>query len=61
MLQHAIIWSILYPVTLLGFMTFKVCQICWFLFNSPVDIWNMIGDSIKESEKQQDGTDNQRM
>lgn len=64
MVQQAIIWSILYPITLLGFVCVTLWRIFWFLFNSPVDIWTMIGEAVNEQEeveKQQNDTDNQRL
>jgi hypothetical protein len=64
MIQQAILWGVLYPITLIGFALHTALQIIWFLFNSPVDIWHMIGESLNEmkpKEKQRDGTDNQRL
>lgn len=64
MIQQAIIWGILYPITFLGFVCVTLWQVFWFLFNSPVDVWNMVGETLKENEdveKQQNGSDNQRL
>lgn len=63
MIQQAIVWSILYPITLIGYLCMSLARVAWFLFNSPVDVWHMIGESIQEerTEKQQDATDDQRM
>ena len=63
MIPQAILWCILYPITLLGYFCVTIWQTFWFLFNSPVDIWVMIGETIREedTEKQQNDTDNQRL
>lgn len=63
MITQTIVWCILYPITLLGYVCVTIWQIFWFLFNSPVDIWTMIGNTIREeeAEKSQNDTDNQRL
>jgi hypothetical protein len=50
LLTKVIAWSLLYPIALCGFAMSIVFTIVSFLFNSPVDIWIMISNTIDENE-----------
>jgi hypothetical protein len=43
------IWLLLYPLTVTGFFILSLFEWIHFLFNSPVDVWNVITKSIKEA------------
>ncbi len=45
-------WIVMYPLVLIGFAAVNVLNTLSFLFNSPVDIWNIISDSIDEAAEQ---------
>ena len=42
MFAKTIAWCVVYPTTVLMFAVTSLVQILWFLFNSPVDVWNML-------------------
>ena len=45
-----LIWSLLYPVVLLGFAVRIVFLVFTFLFHSPVDIWILISKSLESTQ-----------
>jgi hypothetical protein len=48
-LVKALAWLIVYPLVILGFGISIAVSCLWFLFNSPVDIWNVLSDGIEEA------------
>lgn len=46
------IWAVMYPVTLALFAWTTIVSLLDFLFNSPVDIWNIITESVNEATKE---------
>jgi hypothetical protein len=44
------IWTLLYPLVLLGFAARIVFMIISFLFHSPVDIWILISSSLESTQ-----------
>jgi len=52
LLVQTSIWIVLYPLVVLGFALKIILQSVWFLFNSPVDIWQIIGDALEDLKKE---------
>lgn len=53
LLTKAILWSILYPALVLVYATHTLFMWIKFLFNSPVDVWVMISESLEKEFNQQ--------
>jgi hypothetical protein len=45
------IWLIMYPFGLIGYIIMSVIEMFQFLFNSPVDIWNIISEAVDGEEE----------
>jgi len=48
-LVKALAWLVVYPLVVLGFGLSVAFACFWFLFNSPVDIWNVLSDGIEKA------------
>jgi hypothetical protein len=48
-LVKSALWVIVYPTVLFGYAFMSLLSWVSFLFHSPVDIWNMIGDAIERA------------
>lgn len=42
------VWLVAYPIMFVGFMGVTALEIVTFLFNSPVDVWNIISTSFEQ-------------
>lgn len=49
MLVKSLLWIILFPITVVGFFIMTLIECLSFLFNSPVDVWELISKSIDEA------------
>lgn len=47
-----LIWCVMFPMMVFAFALTTVFQWLQFLFNSPVDVWNIIDESIDQTQKQ---------
>lgn len=46
------IWLVMYPVGLVGYIIMSIIEMAQFLFNSPVDIWNIISNAVDGEEEE---------
>lgn len=46
------IWLVMYPVGLVGYVVMSIIEMIGFLFNSPVDIWNIISNAVDGVEEE---------
>ena len=49
-LPKLVIWSLVYPFTLISFLAITLFDVICFLFHSPVDIWMLIDKALKQQE-----------
>ena len=47
-----LIWMLVYPLMFAGFLMGSMFGWMVFLFNSPVDIWNIISSGVDEASMQ---------
>lgn len=45
-------WSVLFPAALLGYAIMTILEVIAFLFNSPVDIWRIISNSLDSVQEE---------
>lgn len=45
------IWLVMYPIGLIGYVIMSIIEMLSFLFNSPVDIWNIISSAVDGVEE----------
>ena len=45
------IWLVMYPIGVVGYFIMSVLEMLAFLFNSPVDIWNIISRAVDGEEE----------
>ena len=45
------IWLVMYPIGVVGYFIMSVLDMLAFLFNSPVDIWNIISRAVDGEEE----------
>lgn len=46
------IWLVMYPLGLVGYVIMSIIEMAMFLFNSPVDIWNIISRAVDGVEEE---------
>jgi hypothetical protein len=46
------IWLVMYPFGLIGYIIMSIVEMVGFLFNSPVDIWNIISRAVDGVEEE---------
>lgn len=46
------IWLVMYPLGVVGYFIMSVLEVLAFLFNSPVDIWNIISKAVDGEEEE---------
>jgi hypothetical protein len=51
-LMKVIFWLALYPLTVAGFILTSAWEVILFLFNSPIDVWNIIGRAFDDPESE---------
>ena len=54
-----ILWLMIFPLAVTAFFIATAIRVFIFLFNSPVDIWIMLGESLKEPKIKEEKTKNQ--
>lgn len=52
LIAKSLAWIILYPLVLFGFVFNQLMIWIKFLFNSPVDIWEIVSKAIEEAAKE---------
>jgi hypothetical protein len=52
MLLKLILWTLLYPLVVAGYALMSIFEICVFVFNSPVDVWMIISDSVDNPQEE---------
>jgi len=45
------IWLVMYPFGLIGYTIMSIVDMAHFLFNSPVDVWNIISKAVDGTEE----------
>lgn len=50
LLQKILAWSVMYPILVVSYMGHVIFQVTSFFFNSPVDMWNIIGKELEEQQ-----------
>lgn len=59
LLSQFILWLIVFPLAVITFLVGTAIRVVIFLFNCPVDIWNMLGDSIDKPKIKEENIKNQ--
>lgn len=54
-----LLWLIVFPLSVTAFFVATTIRVFIFLFNCPVDIWIMIGESLREPKIKEQKTKNQ--
>jgi hypothetical protein len=49
MLVKSLLWIVLFPITVIGFFIMTLVECVSFIFNSPVDVWDLISKSVDEA------------
>jgi len=49
-LNQSLIWIVLFPLAVFSYLFVTFVQLIIFLFNCPVDIWNIIGNGLHQSQ-----------
>lgn len=52
LIAKSLVWLIFYPLVLIGFVFNQLVIWIQFLFNSPVDIWEIISKAMEEAAKE---------
>lgn len=48
-LIKVVIWSVMFPITVVGFAWMSLLQCLAFLFNCPIDIWTIVSRNVDEA------------
>lgn len=52
MLLKMILWTFLYPLVVAGYAIMSIFEVAVFIFNSPVDVWTIISDSVDNPQEE---------
>ena len=52
MLKTFIVWLAVYPVIFVTYFIMSIGQALVFLFNSPVDVWNIVNDQVEKTVRE---------
>ncbi len=52
-LVKTVLWVLLYPLLFTGYFAISCFQALSFLFNSPVDLWIIISNSLEQQAEEQ--------